>query len=44
MGLPIIMVVQWIRICLLTQGTWVRSLVGEDPTCCGATKPTSHNY
>ena len=21
------------------QGTWVRSLVREDPTCCGATKP-----
>ena len=36
--------VQWLRICLLMQGTWVRSLVGEDPTCCGATKPMSHNY
>ena len=22
------------------QGTWVGSLVLEDPTCCGATKPT----
>ena len=21
------------------QGTWVRALVWEDPTCCGATKP-----
>ena len=26
------------------QGTWVRALVQEDPTCCGATKPVSHNY
>ena len=23
------LVVQWLRICLLTQGTWVQSLVGE---------------
>ena len=26
------------------QGTWVRSLVREDPTCCGATKPVHQNY
>ena len=26
------------------QGTWVRALVREDPTCCGATKPVCHNY
>ena len=26
------------------QGTWVRSLVREDLTCRGATKPVSHNY
>ena len=26
------------------QGTWVRALVPEDPTCCGATKPMCHNY
>ena len=26
------------------QGTWVRSLVWEDPTCHGATKPVCHNY
>ena len=26
------------------QGTWVRSLVWEDPTCLGATKPMHHNY
>ena len=23
-------------------GTWVRSLVQEDPTCCGTTKPVRH--
>ena len=38
------LVVQWLRICLLVQGTWVRALVWEDPTCRGATKPVSHNY
>ena len=27
------------RICLTVQGTQVQSLVWEDPTCCGATKP-----
>ena len=26
------------------QGTWVWSLVWEDSTCLGATKPVSHNY
>ncbi|KAJ8782002.1 hypothetical protein J1605_010515 [Eschrichtius robustus] len=26
------------------QGTWVRSLAREDPTCRGATKPVHHNY
>ena len=30
---------QWLRIRLPMQGTWVRALVQEDPTCCGATKP-----
>ena len=38
------LVVQWLRIHLLMQRTWVRSLVQEDPTCCGATKPMRHNY
>ena len=37
------LVVQWLRICLPMQGTWVRALVWEDPTCCGATGPVSHN-
>ena len=38
------LVAQWLRICLPMQGTWVRALVREDPTCRGATKPVSHNY
>ena len=38
------LVVQWLRICLPMQGTWVRALVGEAPTCRGATKPLRHNY
>ena len=29
---------QWIRVCLPVQGTWVQSLIREDPACCGATK------
>ena len=37
-------VAQWLRICLPMQGTWVRALVQEDPTCSGATKPVCHNY
>ena len=38
------LVVQWLRICLSMQGTRVRALVWEDPTCRGATGPVSHNY
>ena len=38
------LVTQWLRICLLMQGTWVRALVWEDPTCRRATRPVSHNY
>ena len=26
------------------QGTWDQSLVWEDPTCHGETKPVRHNY
>ena len=33
------LVVHWLRIHLAMQGTPVQSLVREDPTCCGATKP-----
>ena len=35
------LVVQWIRIRLLVHGTHVRSLVREDSTCRGATKPSA---
>ena len=35
---------QWLRICLLMQGTRVRALFWEDPTCRRATRPVSHNY
>ena len=38
------LVAQWLRIHLPVQGTWVRALVWEDPTCRAATKPVSHNY
>ena len=38
------LVVQWLRICLPMQGTWVRALVWEDPTYRGAARPVSHNY
>ena len=35
---------QWWRICFPMQETWVPSVIWEDPTCHGATKPLSHNY
>ena len=38
------LVAQWLRVCLPMQGTQVRALVWEDPTCRGATGPVSHNY
>ena len=38
------LVAQWLRIRLPMQGTRVWSLVQEDPTCHGATKPMHHNY
>ena len=38
------LVAQWLRICLLMQGTQVRAVVWEDPTCRGATRPVSHGY
>ena len=31
------LLVQWLRVDLVMQGTWVWSLVWEDPTCHGAT-------
>ena len=38
------LVVQWLRICLPMQGTLVRALLREYPTCHGATKPVCHSY
>ena len=38
------LVVQWLRICLLRQGTWVGSLVREDCTSLGAIKAVSHSF
>ena len=38
------LVAQWLRIHLPMQGTRVRSLVRDDPTCHRATKPVRHNY
>ena len=38
------LVAQWLSICLPMQGTWVRALVREYPTCHGATKPVRHHY
>ena len=39
-------VVQWLRICLPTEGMWVQSLVWElrSHMPWGATKPTRGNY
>ena len=33
-------VIQWLRICLPMQGTWIR----KDSTCHWATNPVYHNY
>ena len=38
------LVAQWLRICLPRQGTQVRALVWEGPTCRGAANPVCHNY
>ena len=35
---------QWLKIHLPMQGTRVRALVREDPTCHRATKPVRHNH
>ena len=37
------LVAQWLRVRLPMQGTQVRALVWEDPTCRGAAGPVSHN-
>ena len=36
--------VEWLRICLPIQGTWVQSLVWEDPTGHQTTKSVCPNY
>ena len=38
------LVAQWLRIRLPMQGTQVRALIREDPTCRRAAKPVRHNY
>ena len=38
------LVAQRLGVCLLMQGTRVRALVWEDPTCRGAAGPVSRNY
>ena len=38
------LVAQWLRIHLPMQGTRVRAVVREVPTCRGETKPVWHNY
>ena len=42
-NLGLSLVVQWLRIHLTMQGTQVQSLVHENPTCHGATKPLCHH-
>ena len=37
------LVAQWLRVCLLMQGTRVRALVWEDPTCRGVAGPVGHD-
>jgi len=37
------LVVQWLKILLPMQGTWVQSPVWEDSTCCRASKSVCHN-
>ena len=38
------LVVQWLGSRLPMQGTWIRALVPEDPTCRRAAKPVRHSY
>ena len=41
-ALWISLMVQWLRIHLPVQGTWIQSLIQEDSTSQGATKPMHH--
>ena len=38
------LVVQWWRLHLPVQETWVQSLILEGPTCLRAMRPMRHNY
>ena len=38
------LVFQWLKIQIPMQGIWVWSLLLEDSTCLGTTKPGYHNY
>ena len=38
------LVAPWLGVRLPMQGTQVRALVQEGPTCPGATKPVGHDY
>ena len=38
------LVVQWVRIHLTMQGTWIQYLVQEDSMYERATEPMCHNY
>ena len=38
------LVAPWLGVRLPMQGTRVRALVREEPTCRGATKPMCHSY
>ena len=38
------LVARWLSNHLPMQGTWVQSLVRDNPVCCGAAKPMHHNY
>ena len=42
-GIRTSLVVQWLRICLLVQGTWIWSLVWKDAACLRTTTPTCYN-
>ena len=44
LSLQTFLIVQWLRLSLPMQGTWVRPLVQEDSTCHGAAKPVLPDY
>ena len=38
------LMIQWLRVLLSMQETWVQFLVWDDPTYHGETKPVGNNY